>query len=427
MPELDLLIRGARSHPEIGIAEGKVATFGSASARQEIDATGLLLLPGVVDAHVHFNDPGRTGWEGWETGSRSAVAGGVTTVCDMPLNSTPPVVDTEAFDAKRAAAEAKSVCDFALWGGLIPRKTDQLEALAERGVMGFKAFMSDSGIADFPKADLATLRDGMKRAAELGLPVAVHAELDRETMQGGSTVRDYLASRPVDMELDAIRAILEIAGETHCALHVVHVSSSRGVELITNAKRSGLDVTCETCPHYLTLTDQDMEQLGAVAKCAPPMRDDANRRQLLEDVRAGRLDTIGSDHSPAPWTLKEHADFFKVWGGISGVQHLLPLLLDAGLEPDLLSRLISGNPASRFRLHGKGRLQIGMDADLVLVEMGGTHEIMAADLFYRHRHSPYVGRRLRARVKQTILRGRTVFVHGHEIAPLNGRLIKPER
>jgi allantoinase len=425
MPDFDLLIRGAADVPEIGIVEGRIAAFSGGSAAEEVDATGLRVLPGVVDAHVHFNEPGRTNWEGWETGSRAAVAGGVTSVCDMPLNSTPPLVEPAAFDAKRAAAASQSFCDFAFWGGLIPQNVDRLEALARSGVMGFKAFMSNSGIEDFPKADRATLREGMKRAAALQLPVAVHAELDRDSPPPGTTVRDYLASRPLRMELDAIRLALDLAGETGCALHVVHVSSAQGVGLITAARQTGVDVTCETCPHYLTLTATGMEQLGAVAKCAPPMRDEENRIQLLEAVLAGRVDTIGSDHSPSPWALKEDPDFFKVWGGISGIQHLLPLLLETAIPPERITALTAETPARRFRLPGKGRLQIGRDADLVLVEMGATHAISAADLFYRHRHSPYVGRTLRTRVRRTVLRGRTVFHDGAFVSTPAGRLLTP--
>jgi allantoinase len=207
---------------------------------------------------------------------------------------------------------------------------------------------------------------------------------------------------------------------------VVHVSSSQGVELIMAAKDAGVNVTCETCPHYLLLTDEDMEQLGAVAKCAPPMRDRENRERLRQHVLAGQVDTIGSDHSPSPWALKDSSDAFEVWGGISSIQHLLPLLLDSGFSPGQIRSLAAENPARRFRLPGKGRLQIGMDADLVFVEMGGAHEIRATELFYRHRHSPYVGRRLRARVKRTMLRGRTVFHNGAVASPPVGRLITPQ-
>jgi allantoinase len=464
MAEYDLLIRGATPLPEIGIANGLIAGFEAASARVEIDASGLIVLPGVIDAHVHFNEPGRTEWEGWATGSRAAVAGGVTMVCDMPLNSQPPVVTVEAFEAKRRAAEAQAICDFALWGGLIPGHLDDLEPLAAAGVIGFKAFMAHSGIDDFPKVDLATLRAGMARAARLGLPVAVHAEFDRPPRDAaagagadsdslaaagtrGGTVREYLASRPVESECEAIRAAIDLAAETGCALHVVHVSSGRGVSIIVEARARGVDVTTETCPHYLVFTEADMERVGAVAKCAPPFRDAAERAALIDHVRAGRVDTIGSDHSPSPWALKAQDDFFRVWGGISGIQHLLPLLLDLPLEPALIARLTAEQVAARFRLPGKGRLVVGFDADLTLVDLGvregvgrGEHsehsehsesggrgwDVTAESLFYRHRISPYVGRHLSARVCRTIRRGQTVFDSGRITADRGGRLLLPQ-
>jgi allantoinase len=473
MPEYDLLVRGASPLPEIGIADGAIAGFTAASAREEIDATGLIVMPGVIDAHVHFNEPGRTEWEGWATGSRAAVAGGVTTVCDMPLNSHPPVVTADAFEAKRRAAAAQSVCDFALWGGLVPGHVDDLDALAACGVIGFKAFMANSGIDDFPKVDLDTLREGMRRAAALGLPVAVHAEFDRDMPnasatagagadatsdativaretaalpgsaykiqtplpgtrergrgEGSSTgVAAYLASRPVESECEAIRAALEIAQDTGCALHVVHVSSGRGVTLIAEARARGVDVTAETCPHYLVFTGEDMERLGAVAKCAPPFRDAAERAALLEHVRAGRIDTIGSDHSPSPWTMKTDANFFRVWGGIAGVQHLLPLLLTEGFAPDQIAHLTAANVARRFRFPTKGALAVGCDADLTLIDLGGAHTVTSESLFYRHRVSPYVGRTLRARVRRTLRRGRTVFHDGRITEESGGRLLTPQ-
>ncbi len=444
MPEYDLLIRGATPMPAIGVAGGLIAGFQAGSAREEIDAGGLLVMPGVIDAHVHFNEPGRTEWEGWATGSRAAVAGGVTAVCDMPLNSHPPVVTVEAFEAKRRAANAQAVCDFGLWGGLVPGHVDDLEPLAAAGVIGFKAFMANSGIDDFPKVDLGTLRAGMQRAAALGLPVAVHAEFDRPRDSGGGTgVADYLASRPVDSECDAIRAAIDLAGETGCALHVVHVSSGRGLSLIAEARAaSGVDVTAETCPHYLVFTAEDMQRLGAVAKCAPPFRDAAERAALLAHVRAGHVDTIGSDHSPSPWAMKQQDDFFRVWGGIAGIQHLLPLLLDSdagdtaaarlgadaggvGLPHQLIARLTAENVARRFRLAGKGRLKVGYDADLTLVDLRDDYVITPDALRYRHRVSPYVGRRLRARVRRTLLRGRTVFHDNRITADRGGRLLTP--
>ncbi len=426
MPDFDVLIMGAKPHPAIGIANGRIMALEEASAREVVDAYGLLVLPGLVDAHVHFNEPGRVEWEGWATGSRAALAGGITTVCDMPLNSTPPLVTVEAFEAKRVAAEASSLCDFALWGGLVPGHLDDLAPLAERGVMGFKAFMSGSGIDDFPKADLVTLREGMKRAAALGLPVGVHAEFDREYAGSGTSVRDYLNSRPIESECEAIRAAVDIAGETGCALHVVHVSSVQGLSIITDARARGVDVTAETCPHYLMFTGEDMERIGAAAKCAPPMRDRANLAALWERLRAGEIQTIGSDHSPSPWAMKTDADFFAIWGGISGVQHLLSVLLSAGLEPELLASLAARNPAQRFHLPHKGSIAVGMDADLVLVDPSAEEIVTTNSLHYRHQHSPYVGMHLSASVRRTILRGQTACIDGtiHPEA-LRGRLISP--
>ncbi len=288
----------------------------------------------MIDAHVHFNQPGRTDWEGFTTGSRAAAAGGTTTVFEMPLNAQPPTIDGWSFDLKRAAAETDSFVDFALWGGLIPGNVDQLETLRDRGVIGLKAFMCDSGIDDFPAVNEMELRAGMQRAAELGLIVAVHAESQQMTQRltqeriaaGKTSVRDYLDSRPVEAELEAIRQATDLAGETGCRLHVVHVSCGRGIEVIAQARARGVDVSCETCPHYLLLSEEDMERLGAVAKCAPPLRapnEQKDLRTLLHEIT-----TIGSDHSPAPWSMKERANFFDVWGGISSCQHLLSLLLE---------------------------------------------------------------------------------------------------
>lgn len=428
MPDFDLLIHGAANLPAIGIVDGRIAAFTEGSARETIDARGCLALPGAIDAHVHFNEPGRADWEGIETGSRACAVGGMTTYFDMPLNSTPPVCDAASLAAKRAVAEQKSHVDFALWGGLVPGKLEAIEALHECGAIGLKAFMSGSGIDDFPKADAATLKAGMKKAAALGTLVAVHAEIDHPEYAHGTSVRDYLASRPISMELEAIRLALDLAGETRCKLHIVHVSSAEGIRLITQAKRAGLDVTCETCPHYLVLTGDDVERIGAPAKCAPPLRADSERRALLDCVRVGLVDTIGSDHSPAPPSMKTDADFFKVWGGISGCQHLLALLWDLGLEPDLVGRLTAGAVAERFGLSpGKGQLTVGSDADVVLFDPDDEATVEQDQLQYRHKLTPYLGRTLRGSAAWTILRGQTVAVQGQPTGKPGGRLVVARR
>ena len=412
MTEISVLIRGREN--DVAIDDGKILAVGpelDARAAEVIDARELLVLPGAVDAHVHFNDPGRADWEGWATGTAAAAAGGTTTVIDMPLNAHPPTLDAASFRAKLEAAEAAAVIDFAFWGGLVPGNVARLAELAELGVVGFKAFMSPSGIEDFEAVDDLTLYDGMAEAARLGLPVAVHAENAQLVSRppAGRTWRDWVESRPAVAELEAISRAILFAGETGCSLHVVHVSTAGGVRLVAEARARGDDVTCETCPHYLLFAEEDLERLGAVGKCAPPLRPRTEVDALRAEVAS--LDLLASDHSPSPASMKEGDDFFAIWGGISGCQSLLPVVLTEGLPLEL----VTSRPAERFRLPGKGRLEPGYDADLVLVEPEAQWELNADELRYRHRHSPYVGRRFRGRVVRTLLRG------GAE----RGRLVRP--
>lgn len=444
----DLLIRnGTLVQPnglsvgDLAVADGKIVALEPAiagTARADIDASGLHVFPGLIDAHVHFNEPGRSDWEGFATGTQALAAGGVTSYCEMPLNAHPPTVDAHSFDLKYSAARAASLVDFALWGGLVPGNVEQMPELAQRGVMGFKAFMSNSGIDDFAAVDDLTLYEGMQCAAKLKLPVAVHAENDqitgllaqRAVASGRTSVRDYLDSRPVVAEVEAINRAIMLAEETGCSLHIVHVSTGRGVAMVVAAQARGVDVSCETCPHYLVLTEDDMETLGAIAKCAPPLRPGSEQDALWQHLLDGTLPMIASDHSPAPGEMKTDVNFFKVWGGISGCQSTLPLLLTEGyhrrgLALSTIAAVTSAFVARRFSLPGKGHLAVGADADLALVDLNGTFVLQSAHLFYRHQHSPYVGRALRGRVVRTLVRGITVMVDGQIVSPPVGRLLRP--
>lgn len=433
----DLIIRnGSVVAPEgvtiadVAVAEGRIVRVAATiaeSAEKEIDARELHVFPAVLDAHVHFNEPGRTEWEGLASGSAALAAGGGAWFCDMPLNSTPPVTDGATFAAKRRLAEEKSHTDFSLWGGLVPGNLDKLGELRDAGAPGLKAFMCGSGIADFPGiTDAATLRAGMKRAAALGLLVAVHAEdealarklTDAARARGATDARSWLATRPVEVEAAAIRLALELAGETRCALHIVHVSTPEGLALVSNAKRAGVDVTAETCPHYLLLNEGAVIRQGAPAKCAPPLRPEASRRRLWQALRGGGVDTIGSDHSPAPPEMKTAADFFAVWGGIPGIQHGFPLLISEAHMAigeralPLLAGVLAANVAKRFGLRGKGRIAGGHDADLALLDLRAPHELDNADLLCRHRQGPYHGRSCDVRVVRTFVRGAEVWAEG---------------
>lgn len=447
----DLLVRGGSVVTPQGVAVADIAVVGgqiariapdvSGDAAEIVEARGLHVMAGIIDSHVHFNEPGRSDWEGFATGSRALAAGGGTAFFDMPLNSLPPVTNAESFALKRAAAERLSVTDFGIWGGLVPGNVDELGAMRDAGAIGFKAFMCDSGVEEFPVSDASTLRAGMKEAASLGMLVAVHAEDERMARQRtveqhalGTDVRTWLKSRPVELELAAIRTAVELAGETRCSLHIVHVSSPEGVELALAARKRGVDVSVETCPHYLILVDEDVVRLGAPAKCFPPLRPEALRLGLWRELEAGAIDTLGSDHSPAPPGMKQSADFFAIWGGISGCQHGFAAVLSEALarRPAAaalphLSALLSANVARRFRIdRNKGRLAEGFNADLTILDLAGEHPLSNRDLLYRHRQGPYDGRPSRVRVVRTVVRGRTLYAQGR-IAPdaPPGHLIRP--
>lgn len=449
---MDLLIRGGQlvrtsgvEQCDIAIADGRIVEIApelSARATAEIDARGLHVFPGVIDAHVHFNEPGRTEWEGVATGSAALAAGGGTCFFDMPLNSSPAVLDGEQFDRKLDACRASSVTDFALWGGLTPVNLDKLEELAERGVIGFKAFMSNSGIEEFPAVDDWSLYQGMKIAARLGLVVAVHAESDalaagfaeQAKRAGRTTMAAYLASRPPVVELEAIRRAITLAQDTGCRLHIVHVSTWQGCAEVVEGRRTyrldredaTVDVTCETCPHYLLLNGEDAVRIGPRAKCAPPLPDEESRRRLFAQLTSGGIDFVASDHSPSPASMKQSDDAFANWGGIAGVQSTLSAMLTLGTPLPQTAALTSENVASRFGLARKGKIEVAFDADLTLVDVNADYVLKQEHLLDRHKQSPYVGRCFKGIVKQTLVRGQTVFQNGRIVSPPIGRLLTRE-
>lgn len=441
MSDFDTLIHGMAVTPygqtevSIGVVEGQIAAIGSkvkGKAKQTIQVKDGLILPGFIDAHVHFNEPGRTDWEGFETGSTAIAAGGATTFFDMPLNSSPPVLDRTSFEEKRRIGEQKSRVDFALWGGLTPDSLDHLEAMAEAGAIGFKAFMCPSGLDEFGAADASVLKRGMRIAAKVGLPVAVHSE-DPDVIAkhqaahpcpSPGTMADWLDSRPVAAELSAIRMAIELAAETGCKLHIVHVTCAEGIDLVAQAKRSGVDVTVETCPHYLLLDRSAAIGIGPRAKCAPPIREVGRVEALWDRMETGSIDTLGSDHSPSPLDMKQGDDVFAMWGGIAGCQHGFPLLLDGrfgALDPFMLATLASANVAARFGLaESKGCLAVGMDADFSILRRR-SHVIAQEDLLDRHKLSPYLGMNLRWQFESTWLRGSLVTPE------TRGRFVSPAK
>lgn len=449
MSAFDLLVRGGHvvtstgvERADVAVLDGIVVEIGPelpGTAGEEVDAVGLHVLPGLVDPHVHLNDPGRRDWEGFASGTAAFAAGGGTCLFDMPLNAHPPTLDGASFDRKLEAAAGAAQVDFCLWGGLVPGDLDRLDDLAERGAVGFKAFMCASGIDDFEAADDLTLLEGMRRAAALGLPVAVHAENDaitrglaaRAVAAGRTAVADYLGSRPAVAEIEAVARAVALAGEAGCSLHVVHVSTGAAAAVVAEARARGVDVTCETCPHYLALSAEDAERLGAVAKCAPPLRPATEQEALWRRVLDGDVAIVASDHSPAPPALKRGDDAFSVWGGISGCQTTLRVVLAEsearGLTLPGVASLTAASAAERFGIASKGAVAVGRDADLALVDVAYEAALGAGELLYRHPHSPFVGRRLRGRVVRTILRGQTAAAEGRAVGAPRGRLVRPER
>ena len=449
-----LVIRGGtvilptgRQSVDIAVKQGVITAIGT-DVRDEgevIDATGLVVLPGLVDAHVHFNEPGRAEWEGWDAGTRGAAAGGVTTVLEMPLNAHPPTITAQAFDAKQRVASEKARVDFGLWGGLVNDNLAELEGLAARGVVAFKAFMSESGVDDFRRVPDGVLAAGLRAAARLGVVVGVHAESHEMVERLGSEMRgrretgrlSWCRARPPAAELEAIKRLVSCVrgAGAGARAHVVHVSTAEGLAEVQGAREWGLAVTAETCPHYLDFDEQDFERVGPALKCAPPIRDAASRERLWTALLAGEVDLVASDHSPCPAADKQKGDhdIWQAWGGVAGIQATLPVLLTGGvhargLSLERVADLTATAPARLFGLYPqKGSIAIGADADFALVDTQRTWTFRPEHLQTRSGISPYLGRTFRGAAVRTIVRGRTVFADGEIVGDAGwGRLVKPE-
>lgn len=380
------------------------------AAHRVIDSHGLTVMPGGVDAHVHFDSPGRDEWEGWTTGSLAAAAGGVTTVIDMPIDSDPPTLDAAAVADKSAIAAAESLVDFGLWGGLVPSNVASLGALIESGVVGLKAFMCDSGWESFPASGADVLARGMQAVSALDLPLAIHCE--------DASLFGPAGHHPVSSEVKAVATAGSLAARNGARVHVVHCSSADAVLEAKIWPR----LTVETCPHYLALTAEDADQVGPEASCSPPIRGDDQRQRLLQCVGDGLVDTIASDHSPCPPELKEGMAPFA---GVSGVETALSVLLS--LEPLTLPQItrLRTAAATILRLRQKGSLAPGQDADIALVDTEAAWTVSTETLHTRHRRSPFSGRQLRGVVVSTLVRGTVVFDAGAPASEPGGRLVSP--
>ena len=389
-----------------------------------VDAGRLVLLPGLVDTHVHLNDPGRADWEGFDSGTRAAAAGGITTVVDMPLNSVPATVDVDGLDAKLEAAQGRCAIDVGYWGGVVPGNAEALEPLVRRGVLGFKCFLSPSGVDEFEHVGEADLDLALPILARLGVPLLVHAEWPAALIDvdRSSDPRDYLtwlSSRPPVSEQAAIDLLIRLARKHGARIHVVHLASADALPSLASARRAGVDMSVETCPHYLTF-DADHIAPGSTAfKCAPPIREARHREGLWAALADGGIDLIATDHSPAPPALKsvDAGDFVAAWGGIASLQLGLAAVW-TGARPrrltlDHLARWLAAAPAKLAGLEDrKGAIVPGCDADFVFFDPEATAVVDPSMLFHRHPVTPYAGMRLNGRVHKTMLRGKVVFDEG---------------
>lgn len=441
MPDCDLVVRGRRVLTptgilprEIGIVDGVIAAvepLGRGLAGREVIALAddEVLLPGLVDTHVHVNEPGRTEWEGFASATKAAAAGGVTTIIDMPLNSIPPTVSVEALELKRRVATGQAFVDVGFWGGAVPGNTGELRPLHDAGVFGFKCFLLPSGVDEFPPLHADEMERDLAELAGFDALLIVHAEDPRAIagapVAGGDSYQRFLASRPRAAEDSAIAEVIERARRTGARAHIVHLSSSDALPLIARARHDGVRLSVETCPHYLTLAAEDIPPGATAFKCCPPIREAANRELLWQGLLDGTIDSIVSDHSPSTPDLKDlqNGDFAAAWGGIASLQLGLPLVWSEarrrGIPLEKVVEWMSARPAALAGLTRKGRIALGFDADMSVFAPDGTLVVDVDRLHHKNPISPYDGRTLSGVVRETFLRGERV-----DFAEPRGRLVR---
>jgi len=408
---------------------------------RKLDVKNKVLMAGVIDPHVHINEPGRTDWEGFDTATKAAIAGGITTLVDMPLNSSPVTTTAAAFDKKINATKNQMHTNCGFWGGVIPDNANDIEPLIEKGVLGFKAFLTHSGIDEFPNVTESELRKVMPMIAKYDLPLLVHCELNYEVMgresKANISYSDYLASRPKKWEDDAIALMIRLCEEFNCKIHIVHLSSANSIEQIAKAKQKGLPLTVETGQHYLYFNAEQIEDAGVAAgqsktqfKCAPPIREIKNNETLWNALKDGIIDLVATDHSPSPPALKESLDknFDTTWGGIASLQFALPALWTAAKKRNCtlndLAKWLCENPSKLIgKQNSKGKIQKGYDADLVIWDSENTFTVSEKMILHKHKITPYMHEQLTGIVEKTFLAGQKIFDNGN-IKELNkGKLL----
>jgi allantoinase len=424
---------------EIGVDNGRITSISApgavGAAGTLIDAGTMIVMPGLVDSHVHINEPGRTDWEGFATATRAAAAGGVTTLVDMPLNSIPSTTTVAALEAKREAARGQCHVDVGFWGGVVPGNESDLEPLAKAGVLGFKCFLSPSGVDEFDNVGEADLESAMPIVASTGLPLLAHAEWPAllKAPDAGADPHHYntwLRTRPPAAEHAAIDRLIALSTRTRAHVHIVHLASADALPQLMFARAHGVPITVETCPHYLAFCAEEIRDAATAWKCAPPIRERDHRERLWRALLDGHIDLVATDHSPAPPALKdlEDGNFMTAWGGIASLQVSLQVMWTAArLRNVPFERLIGWMSAAPARLAGlnarKGAIAVGRDADLVIIDPDRGMTVDASRLYHRHAVTPYDGARLKGLITMTMVRGEIVFEHGELVGPPRGQLL----